>query len=80
MGVFSLLFVFLYGYEFIGGGKRQVREILHACSTTIRTGLLPFWSKVKITRDKNALSAANTHPGAYEYYCSGRSHFVAGDG
>ena len=37
------LFVFsLYGYGFLCGGKRQVREILHACWPTIRTGLSPL--------------------------------------
>jgi len=42
------LFVCLYGYRFLSGGKSYGREISHACWPTIRTGLLPFWrSKVK---------------------------------
>jgi len=37
------LFVFcLYGYRFLSGEKSYGREILHACWSTIRTGLLPF--------------------------------------
>jgi len=36
------VFVFLYGYGFLSGGKRQLHEISHACSTTIREQLLPF--------------------------------------
>jgi len=43
VGVFSLLCLFLYGYGFLSDGKRQGRETLHACSTTIWTGFLPFW-------------------------------------
>jgi len=50
MGVFSLLcvclfavlFVFLYGYGFLSGGKRYGREILHACSTTIAQNFVNF--------------------------------------
>ena len=44
-GILSLLcviFLYGYGYEFLSGGKRQRREILHACWPTIRTGLLPL--------------------------------------
>jgi len=39
---FVILFVFLYGYGFLSGGKGQGREILHAYWPSIRTGLLPF--------------------------------------
>ena len=38
-------FFCLYGHGFLSGDKRSGRsgrEILHACSTAIRTGLLPF--------------------------------------
>jgi len=44
-GICSLLcfcLFFLYGYGFLSGGKRLGREVSHACSTSIRTGLLPF--------------------------------------
>jgi len=45
--------LYMYGYGFLSGGKRQRRETLHATSTTILDELLPFWrSKVKVTRVK----------------------------
>jgi len=40
--VFVCHFVCWYDCGFLSGGKRW-SEILHARSTTIRTGLLPFW-------------------------------------
>jgi len=94
-GILSLLcviyFFCLYGYRFLSGGKRQGGEILHACSTTIRTGLLPFWwsrSRSRSPGTKNALSAANTHlvhtngMRSLQAACSssGRAHFVAAEG
>jgi len=68
-----LSFCFLYGYGFFSGGKSHGREILHACWPSIRTGLLPFggqWSKVKVARDKNALSAAKPHPACVRMVCA----------
>jgi len=39
--------------DFSAAEKDRGMKFLHACSTAIRTGLLPLWrSKVKVTRDK----------------------------
>ena len=46
MGVFSLLFFFVFWFVCTvtdSSAAEKDSEILHACSTTIRIGLLPFW-------------------------------------
>ena len=72
--VYCVFFVCLNGYGFLSGGKREGHEILHPCSTTIWTGLLPFWrSKVKGSRSpgtKNAHSAAKAHPACVRMVCA----------
>ena len=65
------LFVCSYGYGFLSGGKNRGVKFcipVQLLSGQVFSNFGSQRSKVKVTRDKNALSAANTHPGAYEWY------------